>query len=78
MRNARFRVQTHLDGKPEVTLEVSYDSAKSDGVVSVRPLHSRMEYTALLSDVAQFVAARHAKMLVSQNGINVPKARRKV
>lgn len=74
-RVSRFRIATHLDGKAEVTVEIRYDEVKRDGVVSIRPLHSRVEYTGLLSDAAQFVAARHAKALAAANGITVPRPR---
>ncbi len=75
-RVARFHVRTHLDGKSEATVELVEHAGGEDFTVSVRPKHSRMEYTGLLSDVAQFIAARHAKALAAAQGINVPKARR--
>jgi hypothetical protein len=75
-RIARFRVRKHMDGKPEFTLEISYDDAKGDGVVSVRPLGSRLEYTYPLSGVGEIVQAKHAKFLAQQKGISVPRARR--
>lgn len=76
-RIARFRVKKHMDGKPEFTFEVSYDEAKGDGVVSVRPLGSRLEYTWPLGEVGEIVQAKHAKYLAQQKGIAVPKAGRR-
>lgn len=73
-RVARFRVRTHLDGQNEATVELTERAGGGDFVVAVRPLHSRIEYTGLLSDVAQIVAARHAKALAAQRGVTVPKA----
>ena len=64
-RVARFKVKTHLDGQSEVTVEIKVTAGGEDAVVGVRPKHSRLEYTGLLSVVAQFVAARHAKELAA-------------
>lgn len=75
-RVARFRIRCVLDGKREVTVELTEHAGGEDYTVSVRPLGARIEYTGLLSDVAQFVAARHAKALVAARGIAVPQARK--
>jgi len=75
-RVARFRIKKHMDGKPEFTLEINYDEVKGDGVMSVRPLGSRLEYTWQLSGVGEIVQAKHAKFLTQQKGIAVPRARR--
>jgi len=72
----KFHVLTHLDGVGEVTVEVKATAGKTDAVVSVRPKHKRVVYTGLLSDVAQFVAARHAKAMVAARGLPIPKARK--
>lgn len=75
-RVARFRVKVHMDGKPEATVEIVEHAGGEDYTVSVRPLHSRMEYRANLSDVALIVQARHAKWLAQQQGITVPGPRK--
>ena len=72
----RFKVRARLDGKDLLTVEIKPTAGGEDAVISVRPKHSRIEYTGLLSEVALIVAARHAKVLVAQAGINVPKSRK--
>jgi hypothetical protein len=72
----RFKVRARLDGKDLLTVEIKPTAGGEDAVVSVRPKHSRLEYTGMLSDVALFIAARHAKALVAQSGIAVPTARK--
>jgi hypothetical protein len=76
-RVARFRVNVHLDGKSEATVELVEHAGGGDYTVSVRPLGVRREYTGLLSEVAGIVAARHVKALLAQQGVNVPKARKR-
>ena len=76
-RVARFRVRTHLDGQNEVTVELTEHASGEDFTVTVRPKHSRREYTGLLSDVAQIVASRDAKATVKAQGITVPRAGRR-
>ena len=66
---------SHLDGQREASVTLT-ETPQGDYVVAVRPKGKRLVYTALLSDVALIVAARHAKFLAAQNGIAVPKARR--
>ena len=75
-RVARFRVKVHMDKAPEATVELTEHASGDDYTVSVRPLHSRIEYTGLLSDVALIVQARHVKALASAAGRPVPKPRR--
>lgn len=72
----RFKVRAKLDGKDMLTVEIKPTAGGEDAVVSVRPKHSRIEYTGMLSEVALFVAARHAKALAAQAGIAVPVARK--
>jgi hypothetical protein len=73
---ARFKVDVRIDAATSATVEIKATAGKTDAVVSVRPKHSRVVYTGMLSDVAQIVAARHAKALLAQAGINVPQARK--
>lgn len=75
-RVARFRIRCSMDGKPEVTVELTEHAGGEDYTVSVRPLGARIEYTGLLSDVAKIVQARHAKAIVASRGLPVPKPRR--
>lgn len=75
-RVARFRVKTHMDGKPEVTVELTEHAGGGDFTVSVKPLGLRIEYTMNLSDVAQIVQARHVKFLLQSQGKPVPRPRR--
>lgn len=75
-RVARFRVKVHLDGAKEATVEMVEHASGEDFTVSVRPLHSRLEYRMNLSDVALYVQARHVKFLLQSQGKPVPKARR--
>jgi hypothetical protein len=72
----RFKVLTKLDGASEVTVEIKPTAGETDAVVSVRAKHQRMVYTGLLSDVAQFIAHRHAKAIAAANGISVPRPRK--
>ena len=72
----RFKVRARLDGKDEVTVEIKPTAGGEDAVVSVRPKHSRMEYTGMLSDAALYIAAKHAKALAAQAGIAIPHSRK--
>ncbi len=72
----RFKVATKLDGASEVTVEITPAAGGTDAVVTVRPKHKRVKYSGLLSFVAQFVAARDAKLKAQAQGINVPLARK--
>jgi hypothetical protein len=65
----------HLDGQREVSVTLT-ETVRGDFVVAVRPKGKRIVYTALLSEVAMIVAARHAKMLAQAAGTPVPKPRR--
>ena len=76
MNTRRFEVQTHLDGVNTVTVEIAPRSAGDDWIVSVRPKHKRHTYRGMLSDVAQFVAARSAKADAAAAGIPIPKPRK--
>jgi hypothetical protein len=75
-RLARFNVRARLDGQNEVTVELKVTAGEEDAVVSVRPKHSRRVYTAMLSEVALIVAARHVKALMAQAGLPVPGPRK--
>lgn len=77
-RRARFRVLGVLIGKQgdAATVTIKMNDTGTDGAFTVRPRYSRDTYTRPLSDVAQIVAARHAKFLAAQRGINVPRPRR--
>lgn len=75
-RVARFKVRARLDGQDELTVELKVTAGEEDAVVAVRPKHSSRVYTMLLSEVALIVAARHAKALLAQQGVPVPRARR--
>lgn len=72
----RFHVDTKLDGKSSVTVEIKPTAGGTDAVVSVRPKGKRTVYTGMLSDAVQFIAARHAKALAAQAGIAVPQSRK--
>lgn len=75
-RVARFKIRTHIDGQHEATVELREHASGEDFTVLVWPKHSRREYSALLSDVAQIVVARHVKAMLASQGKPVPKARR--
>lgn len=57
-RVARFKVRVHLDGKREATVELVENAGGEDFTVGVRPLGSRLEYTALLSTTTGIVVAK--------------------
>ena len=65
----------HLDGQKEVSITLT-ETPAGDYVIAVRPKGKHMLYTGLMSDVAMFIAAKHAKFLAQQNGISVPRARK--
>lgn len=60
-----FQVDCHLDGSSSVMVEIKMTAGGTDAVVTVRPKGRRMVYSGLLSDVAQFIAARHAKAIAA-------------
>lgn len=72
----RFKVRARLDGQDTVTVEIKPTAGGEDALVSVRPKYSKREYTALLSDVALIVAAKHAKAMLAAQGIRPPMARK--
>ncbi len=64
MRRARFRLVGRFDGARGATVTILHDGA--DGLMSVRPLRRRREFTLPLSRVAQWLVeeiyfAEHAE-----------------
>ncbi len=53
MRRARFRLVGRFDGALGATVTILHDG--SDGLVSVRPLRRRREFTLPLSRVARWL-----------------------
>ena len=76
MRKVHIKVPVqNLDGCKEASVELR-ETPTGDFVIGVRPKGRRIEYTGLMSDVVMIVASRHAKALLSAQGIGIPKARK--
>ena len=74
-RVVHLDVPCYLDQQSEVGVTLT-ETPRGDFVVAVRPKGKHIVYTALLSEVAQIVAARHCKRLAAIKGIPVPKPRK--
>lgn len=66
-------VGKRLDGQTELTVTLT-ETPAGDFLIGVRPKGKRLEYTESLWTLGEIVAARHAKFLAQQAGVNVPKA----